>query len=99
MEPEKKCSKCGKDPAGPKGMCKTCAAEYQRDYNRTRDAMTYSRGFMTGFAEGVQAQRQKYLDELATFAPMADVMVREVIDYLANSPKPAYTARPVEAEV
>jgi hypothetical protein len=90
----KLCSKCGKEPAGPKGMCKPCAAEYQREYNKTRDEMAFRRGF----AAGVEAQRKDYVDRWLWFPNDAMVTCAEVAKVLAETPRPSYTPKVIDTE-
>lgn len=95
----KQCARngCTNPASGNQTWCKECRAKYQREYANTRDAMTYSRGFLTGFSEGAQAQRQQFLIELSRFPAIAEVSLMEVTDYLTRCPKPVYTAKPTEA--
>lgn len=88
----KLCSKCGKEPAGAKGICKPCAAEYQREYNKTRDEMAFKRGF----AAGVDAQRIDYIDRWLWFPGDALVSCAEVAKNLTEAPRPGYTPKVIE---
>lgn len=73
-------------------MCKPCAAEYQREYNRTREEMAFKRGFYAG----VEAQRSDYIDAWLWFP--ADYMVpcAEVAKVLGERPKPSYTPKVID---
>ena len=79
-------------------MCRPCANEYQREYNATRDSMTYSRGFMTGFSEGVNAQRQACIQHFEQMPALAEVTCSEVAWSLAAIPKPVYSGKATEVK-
>jgi hypothetical protein len=75
-------------------MCKPCAAEYQREYNKTRDEMAFKRGF----AAGVEAQRTDYIDQWLWFPGDYMVPCAQVAKLLSERAKPIYTPKETEIE-
>ena len=96
MQPgQKRCSRspdCVNPAELENGWCKPCRAKYQREYNATRDEMAFKRGF----AAGVEAQRQDFIDQWLWFP--ADYMVpcAEVAKAISERARPVYTPKVIE---
>lgn len=98
MQPsQKRCSRsqdCPNPAELENGWCKPCRAEYQRQYNATRDEMAFKRGFYAG----VEAQRKDYIDHWLWFPGDYLVPCGEVAKVLSEKPKPAYTPKVIDTE-
>lgn len=96
MQPgQKRCSRspdCQNPAELENGWCKPCRAEYQREYNKTRDEMAFKRGFQAG----VEAARQDYIDQWLWFPGDYMVPCAQVAKVLSERPKPVYIPKVTE---
>jgi hypothetical protein len=83
---------CTNPAASNHDWCKPCKAQYQREYNKTRDEMAFKRGF----AAGVEAQRSDYVDHWLWFPGDYMVPCAEVAKVLREREKPVYTPKVTE---
>lgn len=86
MDAATTCTKegCVKPRAGKKPWCKEHLAEYQREYNATKEGKAEA----AGFALGAEAMRQEVVNSFAKVPAGGLMMAGEIAAYVAGLPTP-----------